>query len=73
MFDESGKGTLDTLKEILNDINDHCHMKDRENDMHSGNAILAIVEIKCLTGLLQKRISMLCFKILGLSFAISYR
>ena len=41
MFDKSGKGTLDTLKEILNDINDHCHMKERENDMHSGSAILA--------------------------------
>lgn len=29
MFDKSGHNTLDTFKEILNDINNHCFKKKK--------------------------------------------
>lgn len=45
---------MDTLKEILSDINLHCHVKPRENLKNPGYTILAS-ETPCLTEQAQKR------------------
>jgi hypothetical protein len=36
MFNKSGQSTLDTFKDILNDINDHCYQAEKNSDMHVG-------------------------------------
>jgi hypothetical protein len=41
MFNKSGQSTLDTFKDILNDINDHCYQAKKNSDMHVGYQILA--------------------------------
>ena len=41
MFNKSGQSTLDTFKDILNDINDHCYQAEKNSDMHVGYQILA--------------------------------
>lgn len=41
MVDKSGQSTLDTLKEILNDITEYCHVNEINNDINVGNKLLA--------------------------------
>lgn len=36
MFNKSGQSTLDTLNEILSDINLQCYKKEKENEMNPG-------------------------------------
>ena len=43
MYNKRGRSTLDTLKEILSDINLHCHVKPRENLKNPGYTILASI------------------------------
>ena len=41
MVDKSGQSTLDTLKEIIEDISTYCHEKEVQNEMGVGYKILA--------------------------------
>ncbi|KAK3097521.1 hypothetical protein FSP39_010420 [Pinctada imbricata] len=41
MFNKSSQCTLDTLKEILDDINEHCFTQETARQFHAGYQILA--------------------------------
>ena len=41
MFNKSRQSTLDTFKDILNDIKDHYYQAEKNSDMHVGYQILA--------------------------------
>ncbi|CAC5383514.1 unnamed protein product [Mytilus coruscus] len=40
MLDKSSKSCLDTFKEILKDITDHCYEQEKDNEKHAGYKLL---------------------------------